>query len=109
MNEDEHYMQPAYQHYDAKYAPQTWDGNIKALCSTVNLGSAKMMAIMVMVRDGKTTWAEEINIIRRIIIIIDDEELHRFITTSEMVGITIDSYVQIYIRIYNTIHTYFVR
>ena len=78
---------------------QTWDGNIKALCSTVNLGSAKMMAIMVMVRDGKTTWAEEINIIRRIIIIIDDEELHRFITTSEMVGITIDSYVQIYIRI----------
>ena len=21
MNEDEHYMQPAYQHYDANYAP----------------------------------------------------------------------------------------
>ena len=73
---------------------QTWDGNIKARCNTIILAPANTIVIMGMIKGGKTTLAEKIDI-TRIIIIVGDEEPHRFITTREMVGITIDeTYLQ---------------
>ena len=99
MNEDEHYMQPAYQHYDANYAPPNVGWQHQGALQHGQPGLRQNDGYYGHGQGWQNNMGRRNQYYPRIIIIIDDEELHRFITTSEMVGITIDSYVQIYIRI----------